>query len=149
MFLSSAYFLNVPPPSDKVLKLFLTRVIFFFSSLSLSHTENINLLDPNLKIPEMKTVVHYITKITKGNLKQFKKAICEYCSHLVVFNNAQTLNSHIFDEHSGYFKEITEKFYYYADQLAEERFKMAVEELKSEIAGQELFVIFLNPSLKV
>ncbi len=73
--------------------MFLIRVIFF-SLLSLSHTAKINRLDPNLEIPEMQTVVHYITKITKGNLKQFKKAICEYCSHLVVFNNARTRPKH-------------------------------------------------------
>jgi hypothetical protein len=32
-----------------------TSETLFFSSLSLSHTEKINRLDPNLKIPEMKT----------------------------------------------------------------------------------------------
>jgi hypothetical protein len=66
-----------------------------------------------------------------------------------VFNSPAALNYHLIAEHSGYFKNITEKFYYYADQLADEQFKMAVEELKSEIAGQELFVVFRTPSLKV
>ncbi len=82
-------------------------------------------------------------------MKQFKNSICEYCLHLEEFNSAQALNTHQISEHSGYFKKITKKYYHYADQLANERFKMAVEELKSEIAGQEVFVIFLNASLKV
>jgi hypothetical protein len=129
--------------------MFLIRMLFFFSSLSLSHTAKINRLEPNLQIPEMQTVVHSITKINKGILKQFQKSICEYCADLVMYNSPQALSNHIIAKHSAYFKEITEKYYFYAEKLADERFKMAVKEVTSEIAGQELFVIFLTPSLKV
>jgi hypothetical protein len=57
------------------------------------HTERINRLDTSLKIPEMKTVVHQISKKTNAKLKQYSKSICEYCLHLEEFKSSQGLNS--------------------------------------------------------
>jgi hypothetical protein len=97
----------------------------------------------------MKTVIHTSSKITKAKMKLYNNSICEYCTHLEEFKSSQALNHHQMTVHSGHFKDITEQFYHYVNLLADERFQMAVEEIKAEIAGQEKFVVFLNASLKV
>jgi hypothetical protein len=58
---------------------------------------------------------------------------------------------HKTEYHAGHFEETLTIYYRYrnADLLADEKFQMAVQEIKHEIYGPQSFAVFPNPTLKV
>jgi hypothetical protein len=52
-------------------------------------------------------------------------------------------------EHSSHFGKCVEEFYQNADMLSEQKIQQALEKMKHLLLGQETFVVFFIPVLKV
>ena len=87
----------------------------------------------------MRTIVHKTSKITEDKWKHF-----ELCENLQVCKDGKTYSNHKEKYHHGHFEDIIQKYYKYTDLLADEKFRMAVKEIRHEIAGQKICRLSLS-----
>lgn len=67
-----------------------------------------------------------------------------------IFKNSAELTKHVAKEHSNHFGKCVEEFYPSADMLSEKKIQLALEKMKHhELVGQDTFVVFFIPELKV
>jgi hypothetical protein len=90
-----------------------------------------------------------IAKANVGNLNEFGKKYCEFCSGLNLCKNPSAMSKHVHKEHLSHFEKSILKYFSVADMLSNDDVTAAIDAMHLDLIGQDEHVIFLDEGLKV
>jgi hypothetical protein len=67
-----------------------------------------------------------IAKANVGNLNEFGKKYCEFCSGLKLCKNPSTMSKHVHKEHLNHFEKSILKYFSVADMLSDDDIRAAI-----------------------
>ena len=115
--------------------------------LKLFFLAKVVLLVPELKEVTHEIVIHPINQTTPSKRKFYEKYFCEFCSKNYVY--ASGLYSHIQTKHQNRFKESMLKYYALANKCCDPQVLAAMDLLKSNCLGMEIYEVLLDDRLSV